>query len=328
MILDKKDFFNILSKVREYNGTLTYYKNNQKIDQLPDETMQMFLRAWLELQAKVNPIDYEGIRSAGGLCSSRSKLDEDIVAWVSSNNTETSRAVGFNFISGYWASGRNPSEQCLTYLVGEIDDKLPRESSSYEFALTALCLVADPVFGIRVSDEWQKKIQEKLLAHLEYLEEMNLHHDAAEMIRPLKDAGLRKFYAIFDAAKDMDTSQLNGKKLSDIVNALVSWLEIWSKPGWFDQEHMFYAGQYLGHTGRPEFEQAVCEWVSKDPTQERFAVAGTFLRGHWQMTDIKPTCSEFLQQAKTRFSDGTDAYEAIKLALTVAAEKTHGASKK
>lgn len=328
MALDKSTFFEILSNVRKYNGTLTYAKNTQLINELSQEEFQSLLEIWLDLVEKSLPVDFEMVRYAGILCSSRNRLDEKIMGWINSSTKEVRREIAFSFISGYWAAGRNPSEKCLSFLVEEIDSKLSKQSSSYGLALTALCLVADPVSGIRISEEKQTELQLKLLSHLEYLEELNLHGDAAEMIRPLKNTELRKFYAIFDAAKDMDTSKLGGKKLSDTVNALVSWLEIWSKPGWFDQERMLFAGRYLGWTGRPEFEQAICEWIRKEPTQERFAVTGAFLSGYWQMPDTKPMCIEFFQDANTQFSEDTDAHKAITLALTVAGEKTQHTSEK
>ena len=328
MALDKDFYFDILTNVRKYNGSLTFYKNTQLICALPPDELREIILSWLELMEKTGPVDFEMVRQATWVCPPLNRLDEDVMEWINSNPIEIRREIGFSFISGYWAVGRQPSEKCLAFLTEEIDGKLPKQSVSYAFALTALYVVADPVDNMEIGEQARRELSKILLGHLQYLEEKNIHPIVAESLRKLKDFEKRKFYAIFETAKDPSTSELNGKKLSDVINALVNWLEIRSKPEWFDQECIFSAGQYLGYTGRPEFEQAVCEWVSKEPTQEHFAVAGTFLRGHWQMTDIKPTCNEFLQQAKARFMNGTDAYEAITLALAVAAEKKQALSEK
>ena len=141
------------------------------------------------------------------------------------------------------------------------------------------------------------------------------------MIRDLKDFDARQFYAIFDTAKKLDTSRLNGKKLSDIVNALVSWFDIWSKPGWFDAEHMIFAGRYLAWADRAEFEQAVCEWANKTPSQERFAVMGAYLTGFWQVKEPSAACVDFLRQAIEHYPADTSASTAIALALSVVKER-------
>lgn len=322
MALDNSLCFDILTNVRKYNGTLTYAKNEQLICALSFAESREVILTWLDSVEKTNPIDLEMVRYAAMICSSLDRLDIDVMSWIKANPGEKRCEIGFRFFSGYWAAGHKPFDACISFLLTMIESDCQKRSDVYAYALTALYVVANPVdHRMEIEQQAQRELSKILIKHLRYLEENNLHPEVAKSLRNLKDFEKRKFYGIFEAAKDMDTSQLNGKKLSDIVNALVSWLEIWSKPGSFDQAHMFYAGQYLGHTGRPEFEQAVCKWVSKDPTQERFAVTGAFLSGYWQMPDTKPTCIEFLQQANTRFSEDTDAHEAITLALTVAAEK-------
>lgn len=321
MALDKEFYFDILTNVRKYNGTLTYAKNEQLICALSfAESREVFL-SWLDSVEKTNPIDLEMVRYAAMICSSLDRLDIDVLAWIKVNPVEERYEIGFSFFSGYWAAGHKPSDACLTFLITMIEGDCQKRSDAYAYALTALYVVADPVDNMEIAEQARRELSGILINHVQYLEENNLHPEVAESLRKLRDFEKRKFYAIFDTAKDMDPSRLNGKKLSDIVNALVSWLEIWSKPGWFDLERMMFAGDYLGCTGRVEFGQAVCDWVCEEQTQERLAVAAAFLSTYWQKFDTKPVCIGFLQQALTRFAGGTDAHRAITLAISIMAEK-------
>lgn len=323
MVQDYSFYFDILSNVRKYNGTLTFAKNVELIRALPLEESRAIICSWLQSVEENPPIDFEMVRCAAWVCTSIPKLDEDIVAWVKPKPTELRYAIGCNFITGLWGgSGHIASDACLEFLIGAIDNDLDRQTDAYAYALTALSVVADPVNPGNIEEERQRELCGILLTHLAYLEEHHLHPDVAESLASLKDFDTRRYYAIFDKAKDLRTSVFDGKEPSEVIGALVKWLEVWSKPGCFDEEHMWYAGHYLGRVYGEGVDKAVCEWLQGSPSTERYLVAGIFLHAYWHFASvICRQCMDMLKEATAQFDKDTRVHHLASLALSTVAER-------
>lgn len=323
MVQDYSVYFDVLSNVRRYNGTLTYANNVKLIRSLPLNESQEIILLWLQSVEESSPVDFEMVRCAAWVCTSIPKLDDQIVAWIKRKPTELRFAIGLRFIAGYWGAGHIVSETCLEFLINAINNDLQRQSDVYAYALKALDIVADPVGSVRIKAEQRRALSGILLTHLTYLEEHRLHPDVAESIEKLKDFETRKYYAIFDRAKDMDVSVFKGHKLSEIVSALLKWLEVWTRPGWFDQERMWYAGRYMAYVSGNGIDQTVCEWMQENPSLERCAVAAAFLGGYWQAAEVVicQQCLDILRMVLLQFSAGTDAHKTVTEALAIAAKK-------
>jgi hypothetical protein len=321
MSQERKFYFDILSDVRKYNGTLTYAKNTQHIDALPASEAHALICAWLQMVEQSEPIDYEMIRCAAWVCTSVPALDEAVMAWVKFSPSELRHGMAAEFLTGYWAAKGAVSDKCLDFLVDAANNKLGRSSVAYVYTLGALKIVADPALNVNFAEEKKVKLSELLLLHLDYLEKHALHESVAKSLAALRDFELRKYLLIFDQARKRDPSVFKGKKLSEVKSALLKWLEIWTKPGWFDQERMWDAGMLIGNSTSGGIDEYVCEWMSLSPTIERCAVVAAFLGGYWREVDqVSRESAEILRKTMLRFPTGSEANRVAVLALTFADE--------
>lgn len=322
MATDRKLYFDILTDVRKYNGTLTFAKNAELIRVLPLEEARELVFSWLQSVEDSPPVDFEMVRRAPCVCRSIPRLDDDVMAWLKLRPTELRYEIGLKFIAGCWGGNHVASESCLEFVTHAVDSDLERQTDAYAYALTALYIVADPVDDINVTLEKRRELSEKLLTHLPSFEKQGLHPDIAKSLASLKDFETRKFYAIFDKSKDLDMSRLVGNKRAEIIDALLKWLEIWTKPGWFDQERMWYAGRFMAYALGDGIDQSICEWMQDKPSLDRYAVATAFLSGYWRMDNaVSQQCVDTLRSVIQQFPPASDAHKGAAMSLTIAAEK-------
>jgi hypothetical protein len=323
MINDRGFYFDILSSVRKYNGTLTYAKNRELIRDLSLDDLREIVFSWLQSVEESLSVDFEMVGCAAWLCAQAPAFDDEIAKWIEVNPTELRYAIGSKFIGAYWGSGRVVSGSCIEFLITAIDRALPQHSDAYAFVLSALCSVADPVDEINLKEGERRVLSTMLLKHLFLLESKGLHPLLVEARLRLQDFESRKYYAIFDNAKNTDPSVLDGKVFSEVIAALLKWLGVWAKPGWFDAERMYYAGRFMGYACREGIDQFVCEHLREDKSQEFYAVAIAFIGGYWQEADVVcDLCVDIVRESISQFPSESDAHKECALALSIAAGKT------
>lgn len=318
MAQDIPDYFEILSTVQQCNGTLKFAENSKKLTQLPRQELSEILVAWLKRMDGVTPEGLEMIRHAGILCASVSGLDDAVVDWLRMSPTVVHNELGLMFLIGYFGHDMRPSAACIDFLAVAIEKTLDRKGRAYAYALRVLRLIADPVVERGVDEQKQAELRMLLLGHLSYLDKHRLHPDAAESLRKLQDAETRRFYGLFDAAKNLEPAVLHGKRQEDVVQALTLWLGEWAKPGFFDGERMFYAGRLLG-TAYPRIglDRQVMAWLQQTPLTDRFATAAAFLDGYWATAEsVDASCVVYLTQALTQVPAASEAAQAVNYALS------------
>jgi len=301
-------YFDILTNVRKYRGTLTFAKNAELIRALPLEEAQEIICAWLQSVEDNPPVDFEMVRCAPWVCRSIPNLDELIMEWIKLRPIELRYEIGLRFLAGCWGGNHVVSETCLEFVTCAIDNSLERQTDAYAFALRALGIVADPVHDMNVTIAKRRELSEKLLTHLPAFEKQDRYPDIVKSLESLKDFETRKFFAIFDNAKDMDMSRLEGYKRAEIVDALLKWFDMINmrpKTAGLDCETMSYAGRFIGYALGEELVQTICDWMQESPNYRRYEVATTFLGGYWRMVGAEnPDCEEKLRTILLRNSPG------------------------
>lgn len=319
-MVDRSIYLDALSNVQAYNGTLAYAENAQLLAELPSREFAKIIRDWFDGIHSGGSVNPDLVRDAGMLCHLVENAEVEVVSWASDKSDDLSYQIAARFLTGFWISTRHAGGEHVEFVLALADKIASREQLSYAFILQALLAVADPVADVQLDEPLRARVRASLLQHLSFLKKRNLHPKVAESLQVLNDVEARALFLVFDKAKDMDLSALHGKSASELSDALLRWLDLWSPSQFFDWDRVWYAGRYLGSAVRMGVDGEVCRWLRGSTTAEKSLAASAFLHGYWASgAGVSPACVDTLKIAASRLPAQSDSQKAISLALSAAA---------